>query len=1380
MPCVSSKYTETELRDLILAKEIKKIEEITDPKEWAATMVKITKMVDTKEVSAETLGYKYMQSMGLKKGDMVPRYFLDTIMLAKKRGSDLQTIKMIDKLGLDEAKSISQKVDTVVKALGGTRVHFANQQLLEALLETGQYKNLAKPSEVDPDFKVMDDATISKQANIPPAQLKKLKQGMDYLLKKIDSIQASIDSNAPAIVLTEQFVLNPVKDTGGTIDVLIRFSNNTTGTLDFKTIAPDEASGKIDWKTNEIIDPDWIPQIKKIAVREQLGDYNNTLETFYGSKGTVISRGIPIYTRYVSKKKGVRKEGDNLTEDIKYIAMQGVEGLKDTQNMLLSHIPVQEFILLKDKHKQKKINDALKHLGIVINNMEIELTKLEWGTEAHTKLKSSLENYRKSRDKLILDQDFNEMFDSFQQMLDEITVDGKLTELNNIDDPIINGVPNPNYLSNGELSSKIREIEALKNLIESSPYYVENLELYKDPKIYENYLKDVKNLSYEANRILEMLKAKSIDRVFTDKEQAAMEDVGPVGWWSKFFRSLGDQVAVPFRKVTKLISNANNMKRLKMQEFQSTLSDKAKLLETAGRRVGKSLPQMFEMLINPKSEDLWGEHNKEFWDEFKKAQKNKDTKWLDKHLNKKFDAQIRYEKNLAVYEATNAFHAKKDLEGWNSKLESWKKFNNPDSVRYSNKWWLYYDIAENMDEKYYSDGFKEIRKIPELLDYYKFWTNSMVEFNEMLGFRGDERLPKNFLPNIRQDIVGLLGQGTFEISHLTEMASSIFQVRQDDTGLGDMTEDGLADPVSGRPKHSIPRYFVNPIKDSKGQVMRGMKLRDLNKSLFIFAEMAYNYHFMKTEVEPHIEALRDYMMEMGMQQMTESKRKKKLLSGAWAKIRGEGIEPVDMLDRYINYHMYGIKIQDATKAQAKAVQVLKSIQSNIELSFAPLLWTGNFVQVKTNAYLEGANGYYYTGVQMAETEAQAMGTMGTDAMKKYSGLARFFEFSPGIRDVIKKNMSVRFGEKWINWDTAHFGMRKIEQAVNNNIGVSILKNWTIVDGQLVRMVNAPEGTKSIFDSTKIENDILIIDGVTDSKGKVLDINVYTQIRNLAVNVSSKVKGTMNPEDLSLVYMSLLSNAAMGFKTWMPGMLDARFSMLRYSPMTNSMVEGKYVAMFTDMSREDRGFLDWVGNVVLPKMAQLTVNVATFGAYNYLASGKFKYKVNETRARRMFDQYKEQYRHDAEIQAMSFKDFLDFKQRQIRSASAELSALLAVVTIVAMLKGDWDDDGEADWKKNAFTRTLFRMMNRSRRELAFFISPNDWENLFRMPIPMMSLVPDTMNALYAALDGMGDIVMGEEPVTSRGRSKFYYLWRRLPGNKLILMFEPDEVSKLREI
>jgi hypothetical protein len=1379
MPCVSSKYTEIQLRDILLNKEIKKVGEIQDPKEWAATMIKINKMVETKDVDASVLGSKYMDAMGLKKGDKISRYFLDTIMLAKKRGSDLQTIKMIKSLGLTAAQNISQKLDTVVKALGGTRIHFANQKIVESLLEVGSYKNLVKPSELDSTFQVLSDKEIASQTSLTIAQIAMLRQGLEYVLDKLNSIQNSIDSTKQAVVLTEQFILNPLKDTGGTIDLLVKFSDNTTGTLDYKTISPDDSKGSIDYYTGNIIDTNWIPNIKKIAIKEQLTDYNHTLETFYGSKGTVISRGIPIFIQYTAKPKGTRTTGETLTHHIKKISMKGMKHLKSDQINYLSHIPVQELVLLKDKKAQRRINTELGTLSIIINNKEKELSKLSMGTPKYTALSEEIYRHKEAMDKLILDQDFNALYDSFIAMLRNITKDGTLDSLYNIDDAIINGKENVHYLSNGELSEKIKEVQAMKNIIDASPYYLAE-EGIKDTKKSQQYLKDIAILRNEVDRILITLKDKSIDRILNEDEQRAMEDNSNPSWWSRNFRSLGEQVAIPFRKLSSYLNTANDKKRLKLQEIFNTIENHVIAIEQASRRVGKNLNSMFEMMINPKTENLWGEHTTEFFKDLELAQKNKDNKWLDANLTRKANALEIYENNLAIFEANNAYHAQKDPESYKKRLDYWKSMNNPDALKYTNKYWLYYTISEKVDEKYYSEGYKAIRNIPELLSFYNYWTESMQQYNEMLGFRGDERIPKNFLPYIRQDIVGIISQGTFDIKNVTESMAALFAVRQDDTMFGDMTDDSLADPVTGKPKYNVPIFYTNPIKNAKGQIMRGVKLRDLSKSLFIFAEMAYNYHYLKTEVEPNLEGLRDYMMEVGMQQTTESKRKKKLLSGAWAKIRGESANTVQLFDKYVNYHLYGIKIQDAPKQVTKVVQYAKRMQANIELSLAPLLWTGNFVQIKTNAFIEGQSGFFYNKKQMLETMAEATGTLGKEKMELYAAHNDFFEFSPGRREQKIRKMSKRLMQKYIHTDTLHIGMRKAEEAINDNIGNSMLKNWAIVEGKLTRISNAPEGTKSIKDSSKLVDGVLVIEGLTDDKGNVTNIELYSQIRRMVISASSRIKGTLNPEDMSTIYMYLISNAAMGFKSWMPGMLDARFSSLRYSPNSNTMVEGRWMAGITDMARNDEAFFSWVGNVVVPKTSALLVNAATFGVYNMVAPKKWKYKVNEVRALNMFNKYKERYRHDPAVQNMEFKDFLEYKEGQLKALSLEVSMLLAIVGIVLALRGDWDDDEQEDWKANMMTRTMFRMLNRSRRELAFFISPSDWENLFRMPIPIMSMIPDTLEALQYMIGGIGDIVKGDEPVTKRGRSKFYYLWRRVPGNKLILIFEPDEMSKLREI
>jgi len=415
---------------------------------------------------------------------------------------------------------------------------------------------------------------------------------------------------------------------------------------------------------------------------------------------------------------------------------------------------------------------------------------------------------------------------------------------------------------------------------------------------------------------------------------------------------------------------------------------------------------------------------------------------------------------------------------------------------------------------------------------------------------------------------------------------------------------------------------------------------------------------------------------------------------------------------------------------------------------------------------------------------EGTGALNVRKRNKYGALAYLFEFSPTTAKVKQKDMSRRWIERWLNTDTLFFGMRKAEQAVNNNIGIATMKNHTLVDGNVVRLENAPEGAKSIYDMGEFNSEgYFEIEGITDSKGNITDFEAYRQIRNLGLAVASRVKGQMNPEDLSAAYMGIATNAAMGFKTWMPGMFDARFTSLRYSPATNSMVMGKYTALGTEMSREDRSFINWLGNVVMPTMAKFTANMATFGAYNFVAGQfgeQFKSKVNEQRAKRLFEQYKERFKHDDAIQKMKFEDFVKYKQGQLKSLSAELAAILAVVSMIMVLRADWDDDGEAAWRKNLYSRTLFRALNRGRRELAFFISPEDWSYMFRMPIPIMSLPIDAARALSQGLDGVGDIVKGEEPVTDRGKHKFYELFKFTPGHKLIQMLEAGEFDDLREI
>lgn len=1376
MPCVSTKYTEQEIRDMLLENNVSQIAQIDSPLEKARVMRSMNDMVSTKEVAYDDLAPRTRNALGMQPGETVARYHLDNYLIASGRTTDSQTKHFIRSKGLTVAREISHRVDTIVKARGGEKVHWGAEEITKMFLEAGTYKNLVPLSEVDKQsVNTLSEYQIKEELGLSQKDFNALKAGVEKILKDVSHIQNKIDPTGQAILLPEQFILNPVEDYGGKIDLMTLFSDNTHGIIDYKTFMPPrEKVGH----SNQIIDKNWIPRYKEEAVQDQITKLNQTLNSYYNSEGARISRAVPVHTRFKPKPEAERKQHARLTENIgfldmgaEYVTRDGKSYLVNKDNTFIKHIPIGEQITLRDPQKAEKINKAVSRLSIVINNDKKKLDRLTYGSEKHTELLSKIRNREEALEKIILDQDFLYLFRGFDSLMKRISKDGRYDTLKNVDDMEIGGKANPDYLSLEELTSTINDLEAFHNVIESSAYFIEELNPDQPAHIYDDYLDKVKKLSYDSNNILEQLKFKRTNREFNTDEYNAMEDLTKPGFWAKTFRSLAEQVGVPFRKLRSHLRTAQDQKRIRLQKLYSEIEVKNKELSKLGKRIGKTVPQVFEMMINPQTENLWAKHNKEFYNDFEAARNNKDVNWLQNHLTLKKDAKEKYHRNLEIYKKTNP-------QATEQEIDYWKSQNSIENIKFTNKWWLYYEPKAELSDKYYSEGYKQISQHKELLDYWNFWMETMTENNDLLGLRGSEAVPANFLPYIRQDIVGMMSQGTFNLSQLRESVSSIFAVRQDDTGLGEMYDDGEIDPITGKPRNSIPRFFINPIKDSKGNIRRGVKLRDLSKSLLIYSEMAYNYHYLKTEVEPRIEAIRDLMVEKGEQRIGEEGKKRKLLSGMWAKISGQDVDTVRLFDKYVNYHLYGVKIQDAPKWAVKLIGVLKSTQSAIELSLSPLLWAGNLIQITSNAYFEGINGFYYDSRQMAQTQAEGSGIKGKAAKQLHDGLSYFYEFSPKLVDVKKKNLSSRWAEKWVNWDTAFIGMRKSEQAVNNNIGISVLKNWTEVGGELVRMEDTPEGTKSLFDRSKVEDGYLQIEGITDTKGNVTNLDLYSKVRELTIGVSTSVKGQMNPDDLASVYMSIVPNAAMGFKTWLPGMADARLSQLRYDPSRNKMVEGKWTALVTDLAKDDRNWLEWLGNVVAPSITRLAANVATFGLSDRAGIGK--YQVNELRAKRMFERYKEKFRHDKAIQDMKFEDYVKYKRGQIKATAAEIRMMLALVGMVMAFRGDWDDDGEADWKKNFYTRNVFRAINRGRREVGFLINWEEWQHtIFRAPIPIMSLPVDASNAIFSAIDGAGDFVTGAER-DPQEQSKFYPAMRMLPMNKLWLLFEPNEQAETREV
>ena len=1365
MPCHTPNYTAEQLRDLMLSRRTAEIANL-DVENKAKALRTINSAVSVKSVQASELTDKVRIGLGLEKTDSVELYhYLDNL-FAKARTSFTTQMKFVKDHGPKKAKEIERMSDNILKAEGGTRFHWGGQKLIERFIEADNSGKVYKLSELDGrDVQVATDGEIMDKLGINESQFKTLERGIKEIYNLIVQTQQAIDPHSRVAILPEQFVYNPNTDTGSTIDILALYSDGTHSNLDFKTMMPPRNMlyDKNMNKVNLIENPDYIPWYKLEAYHDQLSISNETVTDYFGSKGTRLSRVIPIHVRYGLKPKGHRAEGASLTESIEHL------GIGVNSDPMLEHIPVGEMItLVNNPHLAERINKEISRLTIINTNRRKELQSIPYTVDNKVNpkwegLSSKIRRTDAAINNLILKKDFDSLYRDFGAIIKKLKVEGIFDVSKNLSDVEIDGKPNPSYMDMAHIKDLLDEVRAYSAILDASFAYVEELGTLKEQST--DYVNSVNMLAAESRKLVAKLEDMLIQRELNPAEFSSFDNLTKLNWYEKYMVTLRDQVGMPFRVLAKRLDEAGAKKNIRLRELQESIESHTKELSEFARRNNMSMHDVYNMLINEKTEHLHGRLSSKFWEDFKKAQINNNKEWLDKNLKLKEDWQDIYKHNVDIHKYSNP-------DETTAQLERWKTSHSPQALREGKLWFVYYDPVESVENM--SEGYKNITRHKELLNFYNFWTETMDELNSMLGLSKDERLPKNFLAHIRADVVQGMIQGTFGLNNIQESFKALYQIRESEQDLGDLSEDIKRDPVSGRPQYPVPRYFINPLKDNLGNMRKGLKLRDLPKSLYIYADMALNYHYLKNEVEPHVAAIREAMLMKGMADVDPTGKKRKLGGTILAKITGADIDHVTLFDKMVNYHLYGIKIQDADRKWAKKLGFLKGVQSKIELSLSPLLWMGNYAQIVSNSYFEGHNGYFYKKADMLETQAESMGVKGEAAKQLYDLVTYNFEFSPGIRRVRAKMLSSSDITKRLNWDSAFYGMRKSEQSINNQIGYSYLKTHGLdANGNVVRLSTAPEGTKSILSMMKVNPEgRLTMEGLTDADGNITNLKLYTAIKNAGQRIASFIKGQLNPEDLSAIYMTLGGNAAMGFKTWMPGMIDARFRGLRYDPRTNTLLQGKYTAFLSDMSRDDQAYATWIKDTIIPSLAKFLLHITTFGTVGY--------KVNETRARALFNKYLQEHAGDPDISQMKFEDYLEYKQGQIKSLAAELTTILSILGMLAVLRSDWDDTGEPLWKSTYMNRTIFRAVNRARREISFFISPGDWTNILRMPAPVMALPIDAHRAIRSAMSGLWDMVTDAEPDPRQRRSKFYPAWRMLPANKLFLMLEADEMSKLREL
>lgn len=114
-----------------------------------------------------------------------------------------------------------------------------------------------------------------------------------------------------------------------------------------------------------------------------------------------------------------------------------------------------------------------------------------------------------------------------------------------------------------------------------------------------------------------------------------------------------------------------------------------------------------------------------------------------------------------------------------------------------------------------------------------------------------------------------------------------------------------------------------------------------------------------------------------------------------------------------------------------------------------------------------------------------------------------------------------------------------------------------------------------------------------------------------------------------------------------------------------------------------------------------------------------------------------------------------------------------------LGGDYDDDGDIDIRETWAGRQLYRYVNRTYREVAFFLDPTELVGPRASGLPLLSTAGNLVRWSSNSLDELTDSVFGEDDKPDR-TPVGYYTWKFIPGFVSIVqmmeIYEQDKRSK----
>ena len=1266
-----------------------------------------------------------------------------------KRGSDAGSIrfnKFKSPTEISEEDSLRNEANGKVYTEMGTKTHRVMELYTQKLMQGKKGIDV--------------EGTIG--AAYTKSQLAAMKGSVQFIKKAADDIQKQINkengTDLTYKVYTEQFVDHPDGNLSGTIDLLIIYSDGSASIYDYKSKSPKfgrgaKSTAKFKGSSVEIIGDMFANSMDDYDF--QIGNYASALGSNYGVTRIRHSRVVPISVVYkYNKDTGLLSP---IIEDLQVYSGGG----NDSQ--LLRHKPVADEMTGDTDIDELIITEIGRHRMLK--------QKLDNASgQDYDALKTRVATSRRIIEDLQLDSRVSSGLVESNRI--RKTALRGLSETEEYTDEKGTKVYNEKYLSTKEITEMLSELKHFQGF-SSLPDIINKLSNSKKDS-HKKMLEDMKSTAFGIGAVIKQLESKLLERMDNKAKERGIKNFqyNRAGSIVNKFLPAGavtDPYSGYIHEVVQAIKG-------KMIRYEKQLHEEIYKHESALRRYaeekGITLRAAYEELIDPTTHKLHSKFTRDFYEDRRAAREKGDIKWYKEHheINEK-----RYKEKFPLWKKNAFARISKDFAGNKTVIakEKEKWLQRYDVKRVDGKAWL--DTGGNQflrknpttTAKYISQSYRKITAEPALKSFYDFHQEKIKEFGDRYG----KNLGSTFIPNVHKSLVDSLLEGGNRFTTLTDSIRDTLQVREHDLQFG------VVD-LEGNFIRQIPRLFVAPLKNNKKEVDPTLRSTELGRSLYLLGAASMEYE-LKTEVEDELLAI-----EMLLNQTKKLKEVSEDISGKTVKkgfnsvrtsitgTKTNAAKFTDMVDSAI----YGrsLKTKDTELAglsSNKTLLALKSYATIQALGLKTPVALGALGAGTISLDIQASKSIHYTRGQLRTAQKMIVGRdpKVRAIMEHYE--TTVVDMSKRRGDKLASNMRAKYmtEDRWFEF------LAQADNLIDSSLTVAMLQNHGVDEkGNLKRIKELPEGTKSLFDSFEYEDNKAWEkhSGLSKYKAKVPNETdaTFDQFRARVARMSSKVKGTGANSDIVTSQMEMGWRFMLQYRSWLPNIAFERFGALRQDRVMDHWDQGTWKSLWSNIGPKKEfnsldqivsneiAFTEILGSYAYD-LIKVGVDVGTFGMVGAFA-------LNEPNARSEFDAHvldnvgNEQYTWTEEEKAGEYQKFLEMKRGNIKAHISELRSVFLFFIALRLAGADWDEDGKIDIRQSYSGRKIDNLLNRIYRELAIFTDPTELTGPRSSGLPILTLGAQFIRWVDNTFDEIGDTFFGEN-VGGDKVERWHYTFQWLP-------------------